>query len=116
MAPANDDRAVLEIREMLAKLRNKDAVVRVLQNRGMPPDEARELVYDIHKAILTANRKSSLYAAIGSGCTCALLVLIVILSHRMSGALVVFTLIAGGGFLWSGVKFLTASGYEVEDD
>ena len=116
MAIPNEDRAILEIREMLAKLHNKDAVVRVLQNRGMAPEEARDLVYDIHKAILSANRKYSLYGAIGSGAVCALLVLLMVASRRMNGAAVIFAVISGLGFLWSSVKFLTASGYEVEDD
>lgn len=116
MQTSNEDRAILEIREMLAKLRNKDAVARVLQNRGMPPDEASALVQDIHKAILSANRKYSLYGAIGSGSVCAVLVLLMLASRRVSGAAVIFAVISGLGFLWSSVKFLTASGYEVEDD
>jgi len=116
MSFTNEDRAVMEIREILAKLRNKDAVVRVLQNRGMPLEEARELVYAIHKANLSANRKFSLYGAIGSGLLCALLALVLISSRRVNGVLIIFMVISGVGFLWSGVKFVTASGYEVEDD
>lgn len=97
-------------------MRNKDAVIRVLLNRGMPPDEAHELVQTIHKANLAANRKHSLYGDISSGLVCALLSMFLISSRRVSGALVVFTMILGFGFLWSSVKFVTASGYEVEDD
>lgn len=112
----NEDRAIVEIREMLAKLRNKDAVARVLQNRGMNPEEARDLVVAIHKANLSANRKYSLYGAIGSGAVCALLTALMVFSRRVNGAMVIFAVISGFGFLWSSVKFVTASGYEVEDD
>lgn len=52
-----DDRTVLEIRELLRQTRNRDAVVHVVEKRGMEPADAQELVYSIHKANLSANRK-----------------------------------------------------------
>ena len=110
------DRTVIEIRDFLAKTQDKDKVVRVMQTRGMPPDEARDLVYAIYKENLSSNRKTSLAGLIGCGFVTVLAGGALIATHGLIGALGVVALIALLGFLWSLVKFLTAKGYEVEQD
>jgi len=84
-----DDRTVLAIRELLRQTRNRDAVARLMRNRGLEEADARELVYAIHKANLTANRKGALYKMIGSGAVLALGLLIVFGAHRIGAGLVI---------------------------
>jgi hypothetical protein len=107
------DRAVIEVREMLTKYRNKDAVTKTLHNRGMDAQEARDFVYSIHKANLSVNRKSSLATVVISGGIFAILVAIWVSTGRL---FVVWLPISGIAMLWGLVKFFTASGYEVESD
>jgi hypothetical protein len=116
MSFTEDDRAIIEVREMLMKYRNKDAVAKVLHNRGMDEQEATDFVYSIYKANLSANRKASIYATIISGAVLALMLLIVVGARRASGMIIIFLVASGIGFLWGGVKFLTASGYEIDED
>lgn len=111
-----DDRKVLEIRELLRQTRNRDAVARFLHNRGLEEADARELVYAIHKANLTANRKGALYKMIGGGAVLALGLLIVFGAHRIGAGLVIMLVLSGGGFLWGLTGFIMANGYEVDPD
>lgn len=109
-----DDRKVLEIRELLRQTRNRDAVARLMENRGL--EDARELVYAIHKANLSANRKGALYKMIGSGAVLALCLLILLGAHRIGTGLVIVLVASGGGFLWGLTGFIMANGYEVGPD
>ena len=111
-----DDRTVLEIRELLRQTRNRDGVVRVIQNRGMEEADAQELVYSIHKANLSANRKGALYKMIGSGVVLALMLLILLGAHRISPVLLIALLASGAGFIWGFAGFVMANGYEVDPD
>ena len=111
-----DDRTVLEIRELLRQTRNRDAVVHVVEKRGMEPADAQELVYSIHKANLSANRKGALYKMIGSGAVLAIMLLILLGAHRISATLMIVLLVSGAGFLWGLAGFLMANGYEVDPD
>jgi hypothetical protein len=108
------DRTVIEIRELLAKTQDKDKVVRVMQTRGMPPEEARDLVFAIYRENLSANRKTSLAGLIGCGFVTVLSGGALVATHGLIGALGVVALISFIGFLWCLVKFVTAKGYEVE--
>jgi putative exporter of polyketide antibiotics len=117
-----DARTILEIREILRQTRNRDAVVRLMQNRGMEETDAHELVYSIHRANLSANRKGALYKMIGSGTMLAVTLLILSVTHRTLGAnrinaaLVIMAAISAGGFLWGLSGFIMANGYEVDPD
>ncbi len=113
---AVDARTVLEIRELLRQTRNRDGVVNVMEKRGLEPAEAQELVYSIHKANLSANRKGTLYKMIGSGAVLAILLLIVLGAHRISAGLAILLLVSAGGFLWGFAGFVMANGYEVDPD
>jgi hypothetical protein len=116
MAFTEMDRTVIEIRELLAKTKNKDQVVRIMKTRGMDEEEGRDLVYAIHKEILWTNRKSALWATITCGSGFLVLAIVVVASHFIMGSLVVITGIVGLGFLWGAVKLFTASGYELDED
>src|SRR6185295_17635769 len=94
------DRTVIEIRELLCKTKNKDGVVRIMKTRGMDETEAQDLVYAIHKEILWTNRKSALWATIGSGTACLILTIVSIATHFLIGAVVVFAAITAIGALW----------------
>jgi hypothetical protein len=110
------DRTVIEIRELLAKTQNKDGVVRILKTRGMDESEARDLVHAIHREILWCNRKTALWAAIGSGIVCLVFAIIAIATHFLIGGVVIIAAVAALGALWGAVKLLTASGYELDED
>jgi hypothetical protein len=110
------DRTVIEIRELLAKTQNKDGVVRLMKTRGLDESEAHDLVYAIHKEILWTNRKTALWAAIGSGILCLVFAIIAIVTHFLIGGVVIIAVVAAFGALWGAVKLLTASGYELDED
>jgi hypothetical protein len=116
MAFTEMDRIVIEIREFLAKTKNKDQVVRIMKTRGMDEGEAHELVYAIHKEILWTNRKAALWATIGCGTGFLALGIASLATHFLIGALVVVTVVVGLGALWGAVKLFTASGYELDED
>ncbi len=123
MSFTSADRAVLEIREMLRKTRNREAVIRVIAQRGMEEETARELVNSIHRATLSANRWSALGAAWVGGIGVTLSLLVFFLSadslsgRRLSIAAVGVGLpISAVALLWGLVKLCTASGYEVDED
>jgi hypothetical protein len=113
MSLTETDRLANEVRELLYKTRNKEQVTRVLQGRGMDPDEARQWVRAIHKDNLWTNRKTSLGAIIGAGLVVVILTAIWIFTGRLFVVWLPLSVIA---LLWGIVKFLTASGYEIEDD
>ena len=106
------DRLVIEVRDLLAEMQNKDTVVRVLTRRGMAEDEARDLVYAIYKQTRWENRKMSLAGMFGSG----LLVVILLVVWFATGRLFyVWLPLSALAFLWATVKFCTASGYDFEE-
>ena len=113
MSFAEQDRSVLEVRALLAKQRNKEAVINYYINRGMDPDEAREMVVSIYKENLSINRKSSLGILIGGGIGTALLGGLWIGTGRLQ---ILWLPLCAIAFLWGFVKFIMASGYEVDDD
>jgi hypothetical protein len=110
------DRTVIEIRELLAKTRNKDQVVRIMKTRGMDEQEAHDLVYSIYKEVLSVNRKSSLLAAIGCGAGFLVFGVASLATAFMVPVLVIITGIVFLGFLWGAVKLCTANGYELDED
>jgi hypothetical protein len=119
------DRTVLEIRELLAKTRNRDAVVRLMSGRGMPPEEAHGLVYSIHKANLSANRKSSFWLMMSGGTGIIISLLAILMTSgqatsRSARARAIVILVIGipavGSLLWGFASFVMASGYEVDED
>jgi hypothetical protein len=116
MSFAEQDRSVLEVRELLAKQRNKEVVINYYINRGMEPDEAREMVTSIYKENLSVNRKSSLGVLIGGGIGTALGLLVLVGARRISTGLIIWLGICGFTFCGGLAKFLMASGYEVSDD
>ncbi len=113
MSYAEQDRSVLEVRDLLAKQRNKDVVINYYVNRGMDTDEAREMVISIYKENLSINRKSSLGILIGGGIGTAICGAILIGTGRL---LYIWLPLCAIAFLWGFVKFTMASGYEVDDD
>lgn len=110
---SNDDRMVLEVRELLRKQRNKDVLVNYYVNRGMTHEDARDLVISVYKGNLSINRKSSLGIMIGGGIGTAIFLAIWLGAGRL---FVIWLPLCGIAFLTGLVKFLTASGYEVDDD
>lgn len=115
MSFTDQDRLVIEVRELLFKQRNKDAVVNYYVNRGMAPEEAHELVYSIYKENLWENRKTALGVMIGGGIGTAIFVGIFLGTGRL---FYIWLPICAVAFLGGIAKFLMASGYEmeVEDD
>lgn len=113
MSSADETRFELEVRELLAKQRNKNTVVNFYVNRGMDPDEARDLVYSIYKENLSINRKSSLGWVIGGGLGTAVFVAIWLASGRLFYIWLPLCAIA---FLIGLGRFIAASGYEVDED
>ncbi len=59
MSFADEARLVLEARQLLARQRNKEAVITYYVNRGMAPDAAQEMIHSIYRENLTENRKSA---------------------------------------------------------
>ncbi len=116
MSFAEQDRSVLEVRELLSKQRNKEVVINYFINRGTDPDEAREMVTSIYKENLSINRKSSLGVLIGGGIGTALGLFILVGARRISTGLMIWLAICGFAFCGGLAKFLMASGYEVSDD
>jgi hypothetical protein len=111
--PVTDmDRLVIEVRELLVTTKNKDQIVRVLENRGMDSVEARELVQGVYKQNLWENRKMSLLAAIGSG---AIFVGLLIVWFATDRLFYVWLPLSGIAMLWGIVKCSTASGYSIEE-
>jgi hypothetical protein len=115
MAFTDEDRRIIEVRELLYKQRNKDAVVNYYVNRGMDPDEAREMVFSIYKENLWENRKMALGTMIGGGIGTTIFVGIYLSSGRLFYIWLPLCAIA---FLVGVAKFIMASGYEmnVEED
>jgi hypothetical protein len=113
MPDAQEDRSVLEVRALLAQQGTKDVVINYYINRGMDPDEASEMVVSIYKENLSINRKSSLGVLIGGGIGTAILSAIWIGTGRL---FILWLPICAIAFLWGFVKFIMASGYEVDDD
>ena len=106
------DRLVAEVRELLASTKDKAAVVRVLQHRGVAPESAQELVQTVYKRNRWENRKTALGAAVVSGLIAVGLVVVWIATDRL---FYVWLPIAALAAVWSTIKCLTASGYELED-
>ena len=90
MSFAEQDRSILEVRELLSKQRNKEVVINYYINRGMDPDEAREMVTSIYKENLSVNRKSSLGVLIGGGIGTGIGLLILLGARRISGGLMIW--------------------------
>ena len=100
------------IEQLLASTKDKAAVVRVLQHRGVAPESAQELVQTVYKRNLWENRKTALGAAVVSGLIAVGLVVVWIATDRL---FYVWLPIAALAAVWSTIKCLTASGYELED-
>ena len=116
MSYADEARLLLEARELLAKQRNLNVVVTYYTNRGLPPDQARDLVYGIYRENLRENRKFAFNWFVGGGVGMAIAIILLLV-----GGLNLLTIVAlplGAIALLIGVgRFLVASGYEmVEDD
>jgi hypothetical protein len=103
----------MEARELLRQQRNKNVVINYYINRGVDPDEAREIVTAIYKDNLSTNRKSSLGILIGGGIGTAIFVGILLGTGRL---FILWLPLCALAFLWGFVKFIMASGYEVDDD
>ena len=116
MSFTDQDRSELEVRELLNKQRNKDAVINYYINRGVDSDEAREMVMSIYKDNLSTNRKSALGALIGGGIGTGIGLLILLGARRISTGLVIWLAICGLAFCGGLAKFLMASGYEIAED
>jgi len=116
MFPSEPDHTVTIVRDLLAQKRNKDLIVAVLQKRGMAEEDARELVHSIYKENLSANRRSSLGFLFGGGAGAFISLGIFLLSDRPQYYWLPICALAFFCFVWGLIKFLTASGYEVEPD
>jgi hypothetical protein len=106
------DRLVMEVRELLVTTQNKDQVIRLLENRGLDETEARDIVLGIYKQNLWENRKTSLFAAIGSG---AIFIGLLIVWFATDRLFYVWLPLSGIAMLWGIVKSCTASGYSIEE-
>jgi hypothetical protein len=106
------DRVVIEVRELLVTTQNKDQVVRVLKNRSLDESEAHDLVQAIYKQNLWDNRKTSLFAAIGSG---AIFVGLLVVWFTTDRLFYVWLPLSGIAMLWAIIKCCTASGYQIEE-
>ncbi|TAL01258.1 MAG: hypothetical protein EPO07_08635 [Verrucomicrobia bacterium] len=104
---------VATVRDLLAQKRDKKFAAGVLQKRGMDEEDARELVQQIFKENLSTNRRASLGFIFGGGLVTAIVLGVFFTSGRLYYVLLPFSGIA---FVWGLIKFLTASGYEVEPD
>ena len=115
MSFTDEDRRIIEARELLFKQQNKDAVVNYYVNRGMDPDEAREMVYSIYKENLWENRKLALGTMIGGGLGTGIFVSIYLSTGRL---FYIWLPLCALALLVGVAKFLMASGYEMktEDD
>lgn len=106
------DRLVAEVRELLASTKDKNAVLKVLRHRGMPADQAEEIVRAVFKQNLWDNRKTSLGMAVVSGLIAAGLIVVWITTDRLFYIWLPISLLA---MLWGIIKCLTATGYEIEE-
>jgi len=111
MSFTDEDRLVLQVRELLAAQRNKDVVVNYYVNQGMDPAEAREMVYSIFKENRWENRKTALGILIGGGIGTTVFVGIFLSTGRL---FYIWLPICAVAFLGGLAKFIMASGYEVE--
>lgn len=116
MSYADETRLLLEARSLLAKQRNKDAVVNYYTNRGMDPDEAREMIYSIYQENLSENRKSAMGWLLGGGGGMVLFILLLF----VGGWVTLFSLVGifiGLVILLIGVgRFCIAKGYEMDEE
>jgi hypothetical protein len=113
MALTPTERAVMEIRELLVTTQNKDQVVRVLKHRGIDEDEARSLVLAVYKQNLWDNRKTSLWAALGSG---TVFVILLVVWFATGQLFYIWLPLSGLSMTWFIIKCCTASGYQIEED
>jgi hypothetical protein len=105
------DRTAIETRSLLAQHRDKKIVARILQSRGIDEEEAHDLVRTIHKQNLWENRKLGIGICIVGGLGVLVFGGILLFAHRFF----VFWLPASViTLLWGFIKFVTASGYEME--
>ncbi len=114
MAMTDAERVYISTRELLGREKNKEKVVRILMSRGANAVSASEMVDTVFGDIQSHNRRASIGKIIMSG-----------LGLLVFGGIFIFTghlffiilPLAGVGFLWGIITFLTASGYElvVED-
>lgn len=116
MSYADEARLLLEARELLAKQRNLKVVVTFYVNRGMSPEEARDMVYGIYNENLKENRKFSFNWLVGGGVGLVVAIALLIFGGWniltiLAVPVCVIALIIGVG------RFLVASGFEmIEDD
>ena len=104
---------MIEIRELLVTTKNKDQVVRVLKHRGMDEAEARSLVLAVYKQNLWDNRKTSLWAACGSGAVFVILLGVWLFTGQL---FYIWLPLSGLSMIWFIIKCCTASGYQIEED
>jgi len=107
------DRNAALARELLAKHRNRKAAIITLTNQGMDGEEAAGLVQAIYKENLSSNRKSFFVTMIGGGMGTAIFLGIYFGTGRL---FYIWLPLCGISFLYGLVRFLTASGYEVDPD
>lgn len=113
MPLTESDRAVIEVRDLLADTEDKDKVARVLMHRGMEESEAHALVQAVFKQNRSANRQKSFIAMLGSGAVVVALVLVWIFTERL---FYIWLPLSAVALLWATVKFCTATGYRIEDE
>jgi hypothetical protein len=115
MSYADETRLILEARNLLAKQRNKDAVVNYYTNRGMAPDQAREMIYSIYQENLSENRKAPFGWLLGGGAC----VVVFIFLLFVGGWVTLFSLLGipvGLIIFIVGVgRFFIARGYEMDE-
>lgn len=116
MSQADETRLLLEARQLLSQQRNKDAVVKYYTNRGMDPDEAREMIYSIYQENLSENRKSALGWLLGGAGGIVLFVLLLF----VGGWVTLFSLFGIGItfiiFLIGVGRYFIARGYEMDEE
>jgi hypothetical protein len=115
MSYADEARLLLEARELLAKQRNLKVVVNFYTNRGMAPDDARDLVYGIYNENLRENRKFAFNWLAGGGVGVVISIMLLFVGGLNLLTIVALPLCAIALLIGVG-RFLVASGYEMVDD
>lgn len=111
MVMSEEGRAYYKALGLLGQERNVDRVKRILVADGMKPMAADDLVDSVHADIRSHNRKKAVMKFVISG----LLLLVFGGIYVFTGRLFFIMLpLAGIGAIWGFIKFVTASGYELD--
>lgn len=116
MSYADETRLLLEARQLLAKQRNRDAVIQYYINRGIDADAAHEMINSIYHTNLRENRKSALGWLIGGGIGTALGLLIVLGAGRIKVFTVIVLVSSFISLLIGVARLIVANGYEMDED